>query len=75
MVDYNSPVLGSQHASITDISQFKVKLLPAGLFVFCMNWKCFTKQPDKRGGFKQCHSGGGSGGKRRRAFKFGQNVQ
>jgi UDP-3-O-[3-hydroxymyristoyl] N-acetylglucosamine deacetylase/3-hydroxyacyl-[acyl-carrier-protein] dehydratase len=22
MVDYNSPVLGSQHASITDISQF-----------------------------------------------------
>ncbi len=34
MVDYNSPVLGSQHASITDISQFKPEIASCRTFCF-----------------------------------------
>ncbi|HLU88803.1 MAG TPA: bifunctional UDP-3-O-[3-hydroxymyristoyl] N-acetylglucosamine deacetylase/3-hydroxyacyl-ACP dehydratase [Cyclobacteriaceae bacterium] len=34
MVDYNSPVLGSQHASITDISKFKTEIASCRTFVF-----------------------------------------
>ncbi|MEX2511794.1 MAG: bifunctional UDP-3-O-[3-hydroxymyristoyl] N-acetylglucosamine deacetylase/3-hydroxyacyl-ACP dehydratase [Cyclobacteriaceae bacterium] len=34
MVDYNSPVLGSQHASITDISQFKSEIASCRTFCF-----------------------------------------
>jgi len=34
MVDYNSPVLGSQHASITDISQFRHEIASCRTFCF-----------------------------------------
>jgi UDP-3-O-[3-hydroxymyristoyl] N-acetylglucosamine deacetylase/3-hydroxyacyl-[acyl-carrier-protein] dehydratase len=34
MVDYNSPVLGSQHASITDISQFRSEIASCRTFCF-----------------------------------------
>ncbi len=34
MVDYNSPVLGSQHASITDISQFRTEIASCRTFCF-----------------------------------------
>ncbi len=34
MVDYNSPVLGSQHASITDISQFRQEIASCRTFCF-----------------------------------------
>ncbi|BDD03640.1 bifunctional UDP-3-O-[3-hydroxymyristoyl] N-acetylglucosamine deacetylase/3-hydroxyacyl-ACP dehydratase [Aureibacter tunicatorum] len=34
MVDYNSPVLGSQHASLTNLSQFKNEIAPCRTFCF-----------------------------------------
>ncbi len=34
MVDYNSPVLGSQHASITKMSEFKDEIAPCRTFCF-----------------------------------------
>jgi len=34
MVDYNSPVLGSQHASISDISEFKSEVASSRTFCF-----------------------------------------
>ena len=34
MVDYNSPVLGTQHASMMDISEFKKDFSPCRTFVF-----------------------------------------
>ena len=34
MVDYNSPVLGSQHASLTDISQFEQEIASCRTFCF-----------------------------------------
>lgn len=34
MVDYNSPVLGSQHASLNDISQFEKEIAPSRTFCF-----------------------------------------
>ncbi|MCK5705199.1 MAG: UDP-3-O-acyl-N-acetylglucosamine deacetylase, partial [Cyclobacteriaceae bacterium] len=34
MIDYKSPVLGSQHASLTHISQFKKEISPARTFCF-----------------------------------------
>lgn len=34
MVDYNSPVLGSQHASITDIGQFRQEIASCRTFCF-----------------------------------------
>lgn len=34
MVDYNSPVLGSQHAGITSISEFKDSIAPCRTFCF-----------------------------------------
>ena len=34
MVDYNSPVLGSQHASLTDISQFQDEIASCRTFCF-----------------------------------------
>src|SRR5260221_2203455 len=40
IVDYNSPVLGSQHASITSIQQLRRRSPHAARFVFCMSLKC-----------------------------------
>jgi UDP-3-O-[3-hydroxymyristoyl] N-acetylglucosamine deacetylase/3-hydroxyacyl-[acyl-carrier-protein] dehydratase len=34
MVDYNSPVLGSQHAAITNMSEFKKEISPCRTFCF-----------------------------------------
>ncbi|MEY4002715.1 MAG: hypothetical protein RIT07_757 [Bacteroidota bacterium] len=34
MVDYNSPVLGSQHAALTHISEFKYQIAPCRTFCF-----------------------------------------
>ena len=34
MVDYNSPVLGSQHAAITNMSEFKEEISPCRTFCF-----------------------------------------
>ena len=34
MIDYNSPVLGSQHAAITTISEFKREIASSGTFCF-----------------------------------------
>ncbi len=34
MVDYNSPVLGTQHASMYEISEFKKEIAPCRTFVF-----------------------------------------
>ncbi|MDH5400443.1 MAG: UDP-3-O-acyl-N-acetylglucosamine deacetylase, partial [Cyclobacteriaceae bacterium] len=34
MIDYNSPVLGSQHASITDLSQFETEIAASRTFCF-----------------------------------------
>ena len=44
MVDYNSPVLGSQHAYLNDIKDFSRRysqlVVPSAS---CMNWKCFMR--------------------------------
>ncbi len=34
MVDYNSPVLGSQHATITNLSEFETQIAPCRTFCF-----------------------------------------
>jgi UDP-3-O-[3-hydroxymyristoyl] N-acetylglucosamine deacetylase/3-hydroxyacyl-[acyl-carrier-protein] dehydratase len=39
MVDYNSPVLGSQHATITSITDFKQEI--ASCRTFYTSWKCY----------------------------------
>ena len=40
LIDFNSPVLGTQHAGLKHIRDFKNEIAPAAHFVFCMNWKC-----------------------------------
>jgi UDP-3-O-[3-hydroxymyristoyl] N-acetylglucosamine deacetylase/3-hydroxyacyl-[acyl-carrier-protein] dehydratase len=50
MVDYNSPVLGSQHASITDISQFKKEIASCRTFCFLHEIEQLYKQNLIKGG-------------------------
>lgn len=50
MVDYNSPVLGSQHASITDISQFATHIASCRTFCFLHEVEALYKQNLIRGG-------------------------
>ncbi|GAB3535470.1 bifunctional UDP-3-O-[3-hydroxymyristoyl] N-acetylglucosamine deacetylase/3-hydroxyacyl-ACP dehydratase [Pontibacter brevis] len=50
MVDYNSPVLGSQHASITNISQFENEIAPCRTFVFLHELEALYKQNLIKGG-------------------------
>ncbi len=50
MVDYNSPVLGSQHASITNISQFVDEIAPCRTFVFLHELEALYKQNLIKGG-------------------------
>ena len=50
MVDYNSPVLGSQHASITDISQFKSEIASCRTFCFLHELEMLYNQNLIRGG-------------------------
>lgn len=40
LIDFNSPVLGTQHAGLKQISDFKNEIAPCRTFVFYMNWKC-----------------------------------
>ena len=50
MVDYNSPVLGSQHASITNINQFVDEIAPSRTFVFLHELEALYKQNLIKGG-------------------------
>lgn len=50
MIDYKSPVLGSQHASITDISQFKKEISSARTFCFLHELEMLYKNNLIRGG-------------------------
>ncbi|GAA4006766.1 bifunctional UDP-3-O-[3-hydroxymyristoyl] N-acetylglucosamine deacetylase/3-hydroxyacyl-ACP dehydratase [Hymenobacter fastidiosus] len=50
MVDYNSPVLGSQHASLTDISQFAAEISSSRTFCFLHELEALYKQNLIKGG-------------------------
>ncbi|PTX10684.1 3-hydroxyacyl-[acyl-carrier-protein] dehydratase /UDP-3-O-[3-hydroxymyristoyl] N-acetylglucosamine deacetylase [Pontibacter mucosus] len=50
MVDYNSPVLGSQHASITNLEQFEKEIAPSRTFVFLHELEMLYKQNLIKGG-------------------------
>jgi len=50
MVDYNSPVLGSQHASLTNIEQFEEEIAPCRTFVFLHELEALYKQNLIKGG-------------------------
>lgn len=50
MVDYNSPVLGSQHASITSIRQFVKEIASARTFCFLHELEMLYKQNLIKGG-------------------------
>jgi UDP-3-O-[3-hydroxymyristoyl] N-acetylglucosamine deacetylase/3-hydroxyacyl-[acyl-carrier-protein] dehydratase len=50
MVDYNSPVLGSQHASITDISQFRSEIASCRTFCFLHELEMLYKSNLIKGG-------------------------
>ncbi|MDN3669917.1 bifunctional UDP-3-O-[3-hydroxymyristoyl] N-acetylglucosamine deacetylase/3-hydroxyacyl-ACP dehydratase [Echinicola jeungdonensis] len=50
MVDYNSPVLGSQHASIMDISQFKSEIASCRTFCFLHELEMLYNQNLIQGG-------------------------
>jgi UDP-3-O-[3-hydroxymyristoyl] N-acetylglucosamine deacetylase/3-hydroxyacyl-[acyl-carrier-protein] dehydratase len=50
MVDYNSPVLGSQHASLTDIHQFEKEIASCRTFCFLHELEMLYKNNLIRGG-------------------------
>lgn len=50
MVDYNSPVLGSQHASLTDISQFEKEIASCRTFCFLHELEMLHKNNLIQGG-------------------------
>ena len=50
MVDYNSPVLGSQHASLTDISQFAAEISSSRTFCFLHELEALYKSNLIKGG-------------------------
>ncbi|KAA9326029.1 bifunctional UDP-3-O-[3-hydroxymyristoyl] N-acetylglucosamine deacetylase/3-hydroxyacyl-ACP dehydratase [Adhaeribacter soli] len=50
MVDYNSPVLGSQHASITNINQFPDEIAPCRTFCFLHELEMLFRQNLIKGG-------------------------
>ena len=50
MVDYNSPVLGSQHASLTDISDFKKEIASSRTFCFLHELEMLYKNNLIKGG-------------------------
>lgn len=50
MVDYNSPVLGSQHATITSISDFKDEIASCRTFVFLHELEMLLKNNLIKGG-------------------------
>lgn len=50
MIDYNSPVLGSQHASLTDISQFEKEIASCRTFCFLHELEMLHKHNLIKGG-------------------------
>ena len=50
MVDYNSPVLGTQHASLNNISEFKQEIAPCRTFVFLHELENLVKHNLIKGG-------------------------
>jgi len=50
MIDYNSPVLGSQHASLTDISQFEKEISSCRTFCFLHELEMLHKNNLIKGG-------------------------
>lgn len=50
MIDYNSPVLGSQHASLTNISQFEKEIAACRTFCFLHELEMLHKNNLVRGG-------------------------
>jgi UDP-3-O-[3-hydroxymyristoyl] N-acetylglucosamine deacetylase/3-hydroxyacyl-[acyl-carrier-protein] dehydratase len=50
MVDYNSPVLGSQHATITSITEFKQEIAQCRTFVFLHELEMLLKHNLIKGG-------------------------
>ena len=50
MIDYNSPVLGSQHASLTDIRQFEKEIASCRTFCFLHELEMLYKNNLIRGG-------------------------
>ncbi|BDD08976.1 3-hydroxyacyl-[acyl-carrier-protein] dehydratase FabZ [Fulvitalea axinellae] len=50
MVDYNSPVLGSQHASLTSLNQFKNEIAPCRTFCFLHELEMLLEQGLIKGG-------------------------
>lgn len=50
MVDYNSPVLGSQHASLTDITKFKSEIASCRTFCFLHELEMLYNQNLIKGG-------------------------
>ncbi len=50
MIDYNSPVLGSQHASLTDISQFEKEIAACRTFCFLHELEMLHKNNLVKGG-------------------------
>ena len=50
MVDYNSPVLGSQHASITSLSEFKEQIASCRTFCFLHELEMLVKNNLIKGG-------------------------
>jgi len=50
MIDYNSPVLGSQHASLNDISQFKKEIASCRTFCFLHELEMLHKNNLIKGG-------------------------
>lgn len=50
MVDYNSPILGSQHASITDIKQFNKEIASCRTFCFLHELEMLRSQNLIKGG-------------------------
>ncbi|UOQ51406.1 bifunctional UDP-3-O-[3-hydroxymyristoyl] N-acetylglucosamine deacetylase/3-hydroxyacyl-ACP dehydratase [Hymenobacter cellulosivorans] len=50
MVDYNSPVLGSQHASLTDITQFTAEISSSRTFCFLHELEALYKSNLIKGG-------------------------
>ncbi len=50
MVDYNSPVLGSQHASLTDITQFSKEIAACRTFCFLHELEMLNKAGLIKGG-------------------------
>ncbi len=50
MVDYNSPVLGSQHASLTDINDFKTEIASSRTFCFLHELEMLYKNNLIQGG-------------------------